>query len=112
MKTLEQRVQELKDQRTAKEAALQEQADRESKLMDALSRDIERYAAENGIPIKTSQPDGSPIIMEYSRLGNALIKVVSDGQGPDSFMFSSEIISKSNCSENDVLDAILKWLHS
>ena len=50
MKTLEQRVKELKDQRTAKEAALQEQADRESKLMD--------------------------------------------------------------CGENDVLDAILKWLHS
>jgi hypothetical protein len=110
MKTLEQRAKELQAQRLAKEAALRQQEDQEGMLANALSSDIEKYAAESSISILPTQVNGSQIVITNGRGAQAYIKVVSDGEGPDWFTFSSETIKLNRCNEDNVLEAILKWL--
>jgi hypothetical protein len=110
MKTLEQRAKELHEQRHAKEEALRQQADRESMLANALSSDIEEYAARSGLSILPTRVVGSQIVITDGRGAQAYIKITSDGEGPDWFAFTSETIKLNRCNEDDFLEAILRWL--
>jgi hypothetical protein len=110
MKTLEQRAEELHAQRRTKEESLRQQADRESVLANALSSDLEEYAAKNQISIHPTQVNGGQIVITNGRGAKAYIKIMSDGEGPDSFSFSSETITSNRCNEDDVLETILRWL--
>jgi hypothetical protein len=78
--------------------------------VEALSRDIEDYAAKNRFQVHTRQAAGSQIVVDNYRGASAYIKVTSDGKGPDSFMFSSETIKMQRGNEDEVLKAILDWM--
>jgi hypothetical protein len=111
MKTLEERAKELGAEQHAKEMAAREQADRESRLAHILATDIEKHAAKISVPL-TAKIDGNRIVVASRRGTSAEIKVVSDGQGSESFAFTSANINMVRGTEDEVLKAILDWFRT
>jgi hypothetical protein len=108
MKTLETRKNELAAQAAVVEASDLIRADKEANLARVLALDIQQYdAGKTGMQVSVHH---NVITLQKHNLDTMKITVAAPDDGDLAFSVAAQNHSSDKCSEDAVLDAILKWL--